>query len=248
MTDVLFHDGKNDYDFSGKLPFSWPRNTKQANLNYFDATSNPLFNFGYGLTYKEEIFINNLDEGENSEQKIDSIELMNGTINDKFIGFIRESNLAEVQISSNKVSSQNDLISIDLIDVNIQDDTLKINVQKSEYLNSFFLLSKEILDLSSLSDGYINLNARVNDMDGEVKYILSCGVGCFPVLDLTKFLQISEDFKDYSIPLKCFTNYSNLDLTKVNLPMYLATQGPLDIDISKANISRDEGDVVLSCY
>ena len=97
------------------------------------------------------------------------------------------------------MSSQNDLISIDLIDVNIQDDTLKINVQKSEYLNSFFLLSKEILDLSSLSDGYINLNARVNDMDGEVKYILSCGVGCFPVVDLTKFLQISEDFKDYSI-------------------------------------------------
>ena len=121
-------------------------------------------------------------------------------------------------------------------------------MQKSEYLNSFFLLSKEILDLSSLSDGYINLNARVNDMDGEVKYILSCGVGCFPVVDLTKFLQISEDFKDYSIPLKCFTNYSNLDLTKVNLPMYLASQGPLDIDISKANISRDEGDVVLSCY
>jgi len=39
-----------------------------------------------------------------------------------------------------------------------------------------------------------------------------------------------------------------LDLTKVNLPMYLATQGPLDIDISKANISRDAGDVVLSCY
>ena len=32
---------------------------RQANLNYFDATSNPLFNFGYGLTYQEEIFINN---------------------------------------------------------------------------------------------------------------------------------------------------------------------------------------------
>ena len=248
MTDVLFHNGINDYDFSGKLPFSWPRNTKQANLNYFDATSNPLFNFGFGLTYQDEININELDEGDKSELKIDSIELMNGTINDKFNGYIRESDLAEVKISSNKVSSQNDFISIDLIDVNIQDDTLKINVQKSEYLNSFFLLSKEILDLSSLSDGYINLTARVNDIDGEVKYILSCGVGCFPVVDLTNFLQESEDFIDYSIPLKCFTNYSNLDLTKVNLPMYLATQGPLDIDISKANISRVQGDMVLSCY
>ena len=82
MTDVLFHDGTSDYDFSGKLPFSWPRNTKQANLNYFDATSNPLFNFGYGLTYKEEIFINNLDGGEDSKQKIDSIELMKQTFED----------------------------------------------------------------------------------------------------------------------------------------------------------------------
>ena len=173
---------------------------------------------------------------------------MNGTINDNFIGFIRESDLAEVQISSNKVNSQNGLISIDLIDVNIQDDTLKIKVQKSDYLNSFFLLSKEILDLSSLSEGYINLTARVNDIGGEIKYILSCGIGCFPVIDLTEFLQVSEGFKKYSIPVKCFTNYSNLDLTKVNLPMYLATQGPVDIDISKANISRDAGDVVLSCY
>ena len=248
MTDVLFHSGIDDYDFSGKLPFSWPRNTRQANLNYFDATANPLFKFGYGLTYQEEIFIKNLDEDKNSEQKIDSIELMNGTINDKFIGFMRESDLSEVQISSNKASSQNDLISIDLIDVNIQDDTLNINFQKSEYLNSFFLFSKEILDLSSLSDGYINLTARVNDTSGGVKYILSCGVGCFPVIDLTEFFQVSKEFKDYSIPIECFTNYSNLDLTRVNLPMYIATQGPFNIDISKAYISRDRGDEVLSCY
>ncbi len=248
MTDVLLHNGTDDYDFSGKLPFSWPRNTRQANLNYFDATSNPLFNFGYGLTYKEETFIKNLDEGENSIQKIDSIELMNGTINDKFIGFMRESDLAEVQISSNRASTQNTLISVDLIDVNIQDDTLSVNFEKSEYLNSFFLLSKEILDLSSLSDGYINLTARVNETGGEVKYILSCGIGCFPVIDLTEFFQVSKEFKDYSIPIECFTNYSNLDLTRVNLPMYLATEGPLNIDISKVYISRDRGNAVLSCY
>ena len=248
MTDVLLHNGTDDYDFSGKLPFSWPRNTRQANLNYFDATSNPLFNFGYGLTYQDETFIKNLNEGKIQYKKIDSIELMNGTINDKFIGFMRESDLAEVQISSNKASTQNALVSIDLIDVKIQDDTLSVNFEKSEYLNSFFLLSKEILDLSSLSDGYINLTARVNETGGEVKYILSCGIGCFPVIDLTEFFQVSKEFKDYSIPIECFTNYSNLDLTRVNLPMYLATEGPLNIDISKVYISRDRGNAVLSCY
>ena len=40
-------------------------------------------------------------------------------------------------------------VSVDLIDVNIQDDTLSVNFEKSEYLNSFFLLSKEILDLTN---------------------------------------------------------------------------------------------------
>ena len=68
------------------------------------------------------------------------------------------------------------------------------------------------------------------------------------MIDLTEFFQTSKEFKNYSIPIECFTNYSNLDLTRVNLPMYLATQGPLNIDISKAYISRDRGDKVLSCY
>ena len=249
MTDVLVNGDKTNYDFTGKLPFSWPKNTYQANLNYYDATSDPLFAYGYGLTYEDNVSVPNLDEGEiNANEQLPKIELLKGTISENFIGYIQESNLQQVQISSNKVSSQNDIVKVDLIDVNKQDDTLKLKITESDYLNSFLLLSKEILNLRSFDDGYINLRARVNETNQDIKYLISCGIGCTPVLDLSEFLTKSDTFIDYSLPIKCFSNNSSLDLSKVNLPLYIATKGPLDLDLMNVEIGREKGEKVLECY
>ena len=249
MTDVLVNGDKTNYDFTGKLPFSWPKNTYQANLNYYDATSDPLFAYGYGLTYEDNVSVPNLDEGEiNANEQLPKIELLKGTISENFIGYIQESNLQQVQISSNKVSSQNDIVKVDLIDVNKQDDTLKLKITESDYLNSFLLLSKEILNLRSFDDGYINLRARVNETNEDIKYLISCGIGCTPVLDLSEFLTKSDSFIDYSLPIKCFSNNSSLDLSKVNLPLYIATKGPLNLDLMNVEIGRQEGEKVLECY
>ena len=249
MTDVLVNGDKTNYDFTGKLPFSWPKNTYQANLNYYDATSDPLFAYGYGLTYEDNVSVPNLDEGEiNANEQLPKIELLKGTISENFIGYIQESNLQQVQISSNKVSSQNNIVKVDLIDVNKQDDTLKLKITESDYLNSFLLLSKEILNLRSFDDGYINLRARVNETNQDIKYLISCGIGCTPVLDLSEFLSKSDTFIDYSLPIKCFSNNSSLDLSKVNLPLYIATKGPLDLDLMNVEIGREKGEKVLECY
>jgi beta-glucosidase len=47
VTDVLFGDAHP----SGKLPHSWPRSMAQIPINYGDATYDPLYPFGFGLTY-----------------------------------------------------------------------------------------------------------------------------------------------------------------------------------------------------
>jgi beta-glucosidase len=249
MTDVMVNSDKINYDFTGKLPFSWPKNTYQANLNYYDATSDPLFAYGYGLTYEDNIVVPDLDEGEiNANEQLSKIELLKGTISENFIGYIQESNLQQVQLSSNKVSSQNNIVKVDLIDVDKQDDTLNLQINETDHLNSFLLLSKEILNLRSFDDGYINLRARVNDTNDDIKYLISCGIGCTPVLDLSEFLTKSDSFIDYSLPIKCFSNNSSLDLSKVNLPLYIATKGPLDLDLMNVEIGRQKGEKVLECY
>ncbi len=48
VTDVLF----GDYQPSGKLPFTWPRSTAQIPINVGDKNYDPLFPYGFGLTYE----------------------------------------------------------------------------------------------------------------------------------------------------------------------------------------------------
>jgi beta-glucosidase len=47
ITDILFGDAHP----IGKLPHSWPRSMAQIPINSGDATYDPLYTFGYGLTY-----------------------------------------------------------------------------------------------------------------------------------------------------------------------------------------------------
>ena len=47
VSDVLF----GDYDFQGKLSFSWPKDPADNILNLDDKNYDPLFPYGYGLSY-----------------------------------------------------------------------------------------------------------------------------------------------------------------------------------------------------
>ena len=47
ITDVLF----GDYAPTGKLSFSWPRTMDQIPIHVGDESYDPLFPYGYGLTY-----------------------------------------------------------------------------------------------------------------------------------------------------------------------------------------------------
>jgi beta-glucosidase len=47
ITDVLF----GDYKPTGKLSCSWPRSMDQIPINIGDSNYDPLFKYGYGLTF-----------------------------------------------------------------------------------------------------------------------------------------------------------------------------------------------------
>jgi beta-glucosidase len=47
IADVLF----GNFNFTGKLSHSWPRNMSQIPINFGDANYDPLFPYGFGLSY-----------------------------------------------------------------------------------------------------------------------------------------------------------------------------------------------------
>ena len=48
VSDVIF----GDYNFTGRLSMTWPRSMKQIPINYGDRNYDPLFQLGFGLSYK----------------------------------------------------------------------------------------------------------------------------------------------------------------------------------------------------
>ena len=53
--------GPKRYDFSGKLPFSWPKSACQTDLNVGDKNYAPLFAYGYGLKTATRSKVGKLD-------------------------------------------------------------------------------------------------------------------------------------------------------------------------------------------
>jgi beta-glucosidase len=55
VADVLFSnaDGSVRHDFRGRLSYSWPRRADQTPLNRGDANYDPLFAYGFGLSYAD---------------------------------------------------------------------------------------------------------------------------------------------------------------------------------------------------
>ncbi|KAA9130545.1 glycoside hydrolase family 3 protein [Marinihelvus fidelis] len=56
IADVLVAaaDGAPAHDFTGRLSFSWPRDPEQVEVNVGDADYDPLFAYGFGLSYGDE--------------------------------------------------------------------------------------------------------------------------------------------------------------------------------------------------
>ena len=55
INDVIFSHKNNtiNYDFKGKLPYSWPSRSSINPLNVGTKDYNPLFEYGYGLSYQD---------------------------------------------------------------------------------------------------------------------------------------------------------------------------------------------------
>ena len=249
MTDVLVanEDGSVNYDFQGKLPFSWPSDPNQSTIAFYDPASDAEFDYGYGLTYKSPKALASLDESfEKSDDYGDLVEIFSGKFNNPFEGFIQENNSPQIKLSPTNNTTQNDIVQIDFIDVDKQDDTLRVTFNADGNLNSFHILTTEVVGLEDFQSGFLNFNARVVESSGAIFLAATCGFGCMGSIDVTSLLVKSKSFDGYSVPLKCLTD-KGLDLSKTISPMILFGPADLTIDFKNISLSKNSLKKKFSC-
>ena len=83
IADVIFKTsaGATNNDFTGKLSFSWPNSSDQLVLNRNDTDYDPLFAYGFGLTYQDtDTLVDNLDISNSSSGQTVTLFSVPGTI------------------------------------------------------------------------------------------------------------------------------------------------------------------------
>ncbi|SMF52548.1 exo-1,4-beta-glucosidase [Alteromonadaceae bacterium Bs31] len=238
ISDLLFTntDGEIKYDFTGKLPFSWPKSPLHNQLNSDHKDYDPLFPFGYGLSYMSQSQLAELSVEDNIPESLKDpgVWLFNGrAIVPWFIG-LRDEDGFSMYLGS-RVERPN--LSIQAIDRHTQGDAVKL-CWSGEKESEIVILNEEITqDYLPYLDKDAALVFEINIAGTHANSLkLSLGdMAKAEYIEVADILEKDMGWQTLSVPLACFKN-KGADLSQINKPFCLRSTGLLNITLSNIRI------------
>jgi beta-glucosidase len=227
VADVL--TGK--YDFIGKLSFSWPKDPDQTPLNVGNATYDPQFAFGFGLSYAAPAQTLPLPEvASTTKYGEKNVYYAKGSAWNGYKLSIGDSNSPFMDYAGTRIA----LGSTGLMVESQADGALHVvwNGRSKAWLQ---LGADRPSDISREANGamMLSLTVRVNTApDTEVR--LGIGSASVPVTAELKALPAGS-YATLSLPLPCF---SAQDLRKTPTIAHLETSGNLDLSVSEIRLTE----------
>jgi beta-glucosidase len=234
VADVLF--GKAD--FKGKLPYSWPKLATQYSLNVGDKVYNPLFAYGYGLSYAKPGKLAKLSEDSGLAP---GAELPVGTWFERgktLAGYnfaLLSGSKSVIMVGGRTFTTQDGGMKSAAVDRNRQEDSYLFQWTGSGE-GSLYLNGSSAMDLSRETNGAVNIEMDFKtDMvgDGPIKMMASSGTAS-PAIDITAQIKGAQGkgWQTVSVPLSCFAK-AGLDMSKVATPFNITTSAKFDLTISR---------------
>jgi beta-glucosidase len=215
VADVLVagRDGKPKADFRGTLSFSWPKRLDQYVLNRRDAGFDPLFPFGYGLSYAKRGQVPQLDETRPANAGGDQNAL-----------FVRGRLASGVLLTTTGAVTQS------RVDRLAQEDSVRLVFSGAGELT---LQKAQPLDLSREANGQLSLilDYRVTQAPTGTVTLGMAGGRSATVPIAGALRAAGGDWAQLAVPLRCFAD-GGVDMTKVTRPATIAVTGKLGIDVS----------------
>ena len=251
ISDVIFtKNGKVHYDFTGKLPYSWPKTAIQ-NLNFKDAKYDPLFPYGYGLNYSSNKTIINIEEVK-IEKELNEIILFVGSAYAPGFEFVQEGSNVE-QVQADIYTSKLKNISLYKFDYKKQDDAKNLKFFKSDNYNAWGILADSYLDINEMNRPSYEIELKVNRIGNTPIYFGATCAGngyeiCRGMIDITKLLnnqQLSE-WSKVQIPISCLQS-AGLDTSSIDIRAILLSNDNWDIDMHSIKILANDSKNLPDC-
>ncbi len=234
VADVLFTDfeGKVNYDFTGKLSYSWPETPEQLVLNRFDDDYQPLFPYGFGLSYADQdTLADDLSEVSQQIAQLKPLTLLQGVVKKPWQLSIQAADVEQVMNSSLVANKQ---VKVRTIDRNVQEDARQL-VFSGQGLATVKISSQSGQDLSQYRDNNAALVFDIK-MDSTLTSTLSLAMDLAKI-DLNKaLLKLKLDqWQQISVDLACFSQLG-ANMTEIVTPFSLIANDELTLSISDISL------------
>jgi beta-glucosidase len=260
LADVLLTkpDGSTQFDFTGKLSFSWPKSPYQTTVNLGDADYSPLLPYGFGLSYGDKnVLSDNLNETIEAEvEKAQTAMIFNGAVQKPWIMQLGSAGQQiDVTASTHKIGA----LTYRTIDKVVQEDAIRLMMDGSAEAQLRFVSKshfREDLRSQLEAKSALSFAVKMNEMpDSAITLGMNCeGFGdtegsCNTTIDITKQLTPlpKGEWSEFSIDLTCFVN-QGIRLSDIVMPFILSTTGKLDMSLT--NVAFEPGkaaEATMSC-
>ncbi|WOH39629.1 exo 1,3/1,4-beta-D-glucan glucohydrolase [Thalassotalea fonticola] len=240
VSEVLFTkaDGTINYDFKGKLSFSWPKSALQAVLNRFDTTYDPLLPYGFGLEYRDEnVLADDLNEivakDNNISRELVLFEQVAKTPWKMSISSGGESELVTSSIVEMPA------IKLKTMDKSVQEDARTITFTGNGK-GEVGLKSNFVEDLRSYAENSATITFSLRkdkeqSTTAKVMLEMHCEKDCLGTVDISRKIADMpvNEWQELSVDLNCFIE-SGANMARINKVFVLSSND--EITLSFADI------------
>ncbi len=248
IADVLVAgaDGKAAYDFKGKLTFSWPKSSQDVELNYDDEDYDPLFAYGYGLSYAKGGEVETLPTDKELEG-VSKLEigqlLLAGVAQSPWSMHVYDERGLTV-LPANSGGSLSGFVTVNSADDQTQEDMRLVKFTGK----GSFVLETEAFDFEreSNADMVVKFNYRIDEASGSKLAVGGrCGSaeGCGGELDLTDEFKskIGQGWQTANIKLSCLSDVG-VYMGWLTSPFALNSDGGFTIGVQNVELVTNTGE------
>jgi beta-glucosidase len=239
VADVLFRDrqGAVRHDFRGKLSYSWPKQPDQTPLNKGDANYDPLFAYGYGLTYASAGNLPQLSEDRpaGAAAGADGVVFGRGTLPAGWSFALVEEGGPSTAVIGNSGATNSGRLRIAGVDRRAQEDARRL-VWDGTGVATMQILAAQPLDISREANGELSVvfEYRVDTAPTAPVTVAMAGAA-FPITGALRAAPAGQ-WSTLAVPLRCFAR-AGVEMQRVALPFALSTGGRLGLSVSDVRIA-----------
>ncbi len=246
IADVLIAgiDGKAAYDFKGKLTFSWPKSSQDVELNYDNDDYDPLFAYGYGLSYAKggEVAALPTDKELEGVSKLEIGQLLlAGVAQSPWSMHVYDERGLTI-LPANSGGSLSGTVTVNSADDQTQED---MRLVKFTGKGSFVLETEAFdFDRESNADMVVKFNYRVDEASGGKLAVGGrCGENCGGELDLTRDFasKKGQGWQTANIKLSCLKD-AGVAMTSLTSPFALNSDGGFTLGVQNIELVSNTGE------